>query len=221
MSVAYFTEELGLYDGIVMEIRTLDEEYHFIARVQEFRDETLLLAAIDEFLPDIEPGTHVWIRAFIDAKQMILLNAVVQGWEAMFLSLGEFQILERDNRRETFRQEMDIEAKLEWYIVEGGRRRRKTAECRVLDVSLGGARIKVESDAGIEVKDIIRIEGLKMATKEVYAFHCDVRWKREAGKGHLYGLQFRGMNRQLENQISREIMQIQIQEIQKRRAWMG
>ncbi len=212
-----FCENLGVYRGMPVEVAIGEDDKRILGTVIDFEENEVCVGPVSggEGFPEVEPHESVGLRGRTSDSDFFALAGVVYGGGRAFLRIGRLRIHNEAERRNAYRQNIRRDATIKFLSGANSKTTRREVDCQVMDISVGGARIRCTTD--YQVDDEVQLSNFRIASDERYAFKCSIQWKKEGIIGNIYGCQFYGLTTRMEDQLQREILQAQREEIRRRR----
>ena len=188
-----FVGSLGLLGGGILELR---------------RD-------TEDPLPQALYNSKVKLRGFQRNSQAFSMNGTVGKSSRDFWQIENLEILQSQEHRNFFRQNTDMDAR----VMPSGRYRglgREQAECRVLDVSAGGARVLTKNV--YQEGDFFQLEAALLPNERPFSITCQVlRVTPKKGFRYEYGCRFEALDEKERQRLLRAIFTIQRKMLQAQR----
>lgn len=205
-----------LYSGMQVEVLTMENHLLFVGRLEllgggviELRRET------GDALPQALYNSRVKLRGFQRNSQAFSLNGTVGKSTREFWQIEKLEILQSQDNRSFFRQNTDLDAR----VMPSGHYRglsREMADCKVLDVSAGGARILTKNV--YREGDFFHLEVEIFPNEEPFSFTCQVlRVMPKKGLKYEYGCKFEALSEKERQRLLRAIFTIQRKMLQSQR----
>ena len=200
-----------LYSGMLVEVLTLDNHLIFVGTLEvldrgilQIRDET------GQDVPQVEYNLKVKLRAFRQSEWITALFGFVCGSSPEFWRVDRLEVVQTQEKRDFFRQNIRIEAQVR--AMQDSR----TRPCRVLDVSAGGVLIRCQEE--FREGQLVRLSGVRLLEEEeIFNFTCRVQRIIPDGSYTNYGCQFEQMTTKDEDRLMRVILVLQRKALQARR----
>lgn len=155
--------------------------------------------------PILEPGTRVKVRGYNEALEPYNVRAVVALSNMIECKVRELELIPYDNQRSSFRQVLNVPAA--FYAMEDTYLN-MPQECRILDISTGGAR--VASSYRYTEGDVLRLRGELVKGSGYMSFTCKVVRVTPGGNGGFeYGVLFAQLKQRQITDLTNDIRQIQ------------
>lgn len=203
----------NFYKGALMDVMSEDGKVDFSGRLTEFAARELIIDRIpgDMSFPLLGVGQKVRIRGYNQVWEPYNLTATVLESSKVVCRVGNMEVVPYRNIRKDCRQPVRVPAAL--YHVEDTRFN-NPIECKVQDISLGGACVISEYlyDKGDTVR--LRVELIEKGGHESFISQVIRVTPREDGTFE-YGLLFAQMNQRQTTSLRRDIVDIQ-RELQRR-----
>lgn len=219
MPAEHILESLGVYRGMPLEL-TLggqDADARYVAKVMDMEeDEISVHFEAEEQKPEIKLRSTVNLRGVsAGANVFVLTGTVYEVMSDSVLRVGQLRMQANANRRDSFRQKIHSTADVTFIRGSNASKHIRPPKCQVMDVSVGGVRIRTKSD--FQVDDEILLSDFRISSPERYNLKCSIQWKKEGITGNTYGCQFYGLTTRMEDQLHREVMLAEVDEIRRRR----
>lgn len=216
-------KSLPIMPGTIMEMLTLENKMVFVGSVEWFKETTIqIIDSSGGYIPPMEYNTTVKLR-FFSGPQVITLSGVVRGTTENFWRLDDLKILQTEERRQHFRQYTTLTGKVMCVNALFGKDtgsdncKSGTFNCRVVDLSTTGARIRAE--AKYEKDDMLFLVDVRISAYEpAFTATCIVRRVIQGEEGPEYGCEFYGMSPDEHEFITRLVLDIQRKDLRMRRA---
>lgn len=203
-------EDLELYSGMQVEVTGADGEVLFVAKLLGVREDSAQLNQNSGTqLPPIQEGEplSVQIRGYSDkdAKAVHLAGAITPRSSRIWLA-EHLKLIKAGNDRAFFRVDTNLKAG----VTPAGQPGGEEALCRLLNISVGGARIGAGSDYQVGDKFLLRAQLLP--DREPTVILCQVlrTISREQGRAE-YGCRFLELSESDEDKITQIIFDLQRQ----------
>lgn len=205
-----------LYSGMKVEVLTMENHLIFVGRlgllgggILELRRDT------EDPLPQALYNSKVKLRGFQRNSQAFSMNGTVGKSSRDFWQIENLEILQSQEHRNFFRQNTDMDAR----VMPSGRYRglgREQAECRVLDVSAGGARVLTKNV--YQEGDFFQLEAALLPNERPFSVTCQVlRVTPKKGFRYEYGCRFEALDEKERQRLLRAIFTIQRKMLQAQR----
>ncbi|NCE66132.1 PilZ domain-containing protein [Pseudoflavonifractor sp. 524-17] len=191
--------QLELRPGMRVEVLTIDNKLTFLGKVDNYRRGMLQIrGAKDEILPPALYNREVKLQ-FFQGSSIFVFQGAICGGNDDFWRVHELQIMSVEERREYFRQYINVPAKVERENHSG------QTQCTILDISAGGLLLK--SKDSYEVGELLCITRARIVREEEdFSFTCRVRRVVEEGSKRVYGCQFEALPSREQNRLLRAIL---------------
>lgn len=214
---------LPIAPGTIMEILNLENKTIFVGSVEWIKDSMVQITdSSGGFLPPIEYNSPIKLR-FFSGSQALTLSGVIRGTSENFWRVDELKLLQAEERRQHFRQYTTLEGQVmcvnSLFGVKNGNDEQKmgTFNCRVVDLSTTGARIR--TDGIYEKGDMLFMVDIRVSPYEpALTVTSIVRRVIENNGAKEYGCEFYGLSTEEQEAITRLVLDIQRKELRTRRA---
>lgn len=205
-----------LYSGMKVEVLTMENHLIFVGRLELLGGGILELRRdTEDPLPQALYNSKVKLRGFQRNSQAFSLNGTVGRSSRDFWQIENLEILQSQEHRNFFRQNTDMDAR----VMPSGRYRglgRELAECRVLDVSAGGARVLTKNV--YQEGDFFQLEAALLPNERPFSITCQVlRVTPKKGFRYEYGCRFEALDEKERQRLLRAIFTIQRKMLQAQR----
>lgn len=205
-----------LSPGLRVEVLTMENHLLFVGRLRILGGGVLELRRdTGDPLPQALYNSKVKLRGFQSNSQPFCMNGTVGKSSRDFWQVENLEVLQSRENRSFFRQNTDLEAR----VVPSGRYRglgSEMAECKVLDVSAGGARI-LSRNVYLE-GDRFQLEVELLPEERPFSMVCQVlRIMPKKGFKYEYGCKFEGLSEQEQQRLLRAVFTIQRKILQSQR----
>lgn len=205
---------LESYSGMRVEVASLDGNLLFVAKLQGVRGSTAELQQYSETgISQKDEPLPVKIRGYHDQdKKAVHLEGSISFLENHSWKVEELTFIRTSNDRAFFRLSTDLEATVTMFGgLLGGER-----ECRLLDISVGGARIGSQFRYYENDKFLLKVCLLEGGPES--AIFCKVLRVIEKGESKFeYGCQFVELNEDDQDKIAQTIFAAQIAKRRKKK----
>lgn len=214
---------LPIEPGTIMEMLSMDNKTIFVGSVEWYKGTAIQVTdSSGAFLPPAEYNSKVKMR-FFAGSQALTLSGIIRGTAENFWRLEEIKLLQTEERRQHFRQYTTLQGQVmcvnSLFGVENGNAEEKmgTFNCRVVDLSTTGARIR--TDGAYEKGDMLFMLDVRVSPYEpALTVTCTVRRVIEVDGVKEYGCEFYGLSTEEQEFITRLVLDIQRKELRTRRA---
>ncbi len=160
-------------------------------------------------LPSIENNTDLRIRIFdFDGKLTIYHGVLFKGMpkEWIIYYVEKWSVWER---REFYRQDVSIKAKLSYTQGENGEEVYKEMVCTILDISAGGLRFSCQECDLLENAEV-RIEDVQLLYNGItFSFDCKIVRVNKNLINNFYGCTFINMSERTQEKLIETIFKVQ------------
>ena len=214
---------LPIEAGTIMEMLNMENKTIFVGSVEWIKDATVQVTdSSGAYLPPAEYNSPVKLRFFY-GSQAITLSGVIRGTSLTFWRVDELTLLQAEERRQHFRQYTTLEGQVmcvnSLFGVDNGNEESKhgTFNCRVVDLSTTGARIR--TDGAYEKGDMLFMVDVRISPYEpALTVTSIVRRVIEVDGVKEYGCEFYGLSNEEHEAITRLVLDIQRKALRMRRA---
>lgn len=194
--------------GTRVEVLTLENHLLFVARMRVLEGSVLELRRdTGDPLPQALYNSKMKLRGFQKNAQPFCLVGTVGKSSREFWQIENLEVLQTRENRGFFRQNTDMDAR----VMPSGHYRGRTpelAECKVLDVSAGGARV-LSRNVYVE-GDRFQLQVELLPGERPFSVTCKVlRVTPRKGYKYEYGCQFEGVSEQEQQRLLRAVFAIQ------------
>lgn len=205
-----------LCSGMKVEVLTMENHLIFVGRMEAVGKGVLRLRReTRDPLPQVLYNSKIKLRGFRRDSQPLFLCGTVRENTRDFWQLENVELLQDRENRNFFRQSTDLDARLG----PNGRHRGagwETADCKVLDISAGGARILTKNQ--YQEGDLFQLEVVLLPTELPFAFTCQVlRVVPKGGSRYEYGCKFEALEEKERQRLLQTIFKIQRKMLQAQR----
>lgn len=205
-----------LVSGTKVEVLTTENHLLFVGRMRVLEGGVLELRRdTGDSLPQALYNSKVKLRGFQRNSQPFCMNGTVGKSSRDFWQIENLEVLQNRENRGFFRQNTDLEAR----VMPSGHYRgagREQQECKVLDVSAGGARV-LSRNVYLE-GDRFQLEAELLPDERPFSVICRVlRVTPRKGFKYEYGCQFEGLSEQEQQRLLRAVFTIQRKILQAQR----
>lgn len=209
--------ELTAYSGMRVEVTTFDGTLLFVAKLtnlwkDQARLEQYSESELSEEKEEDEP-LHVRIRGYSDhERKAVYMEGVITLEEKHTWKVEELTVARIGNDRAFFRLETNLDAAVTTF---GGFAAREH-DCKMLNISVGGARILSEEIYQEGDKFLLQVKLLE--DRPMSVMFCEVLriFEREDSK-YEYGCRFLELNEEDQDKITQNIFAAQLAERRKQR----
>jgi hypothetical protein len=208
------TEELAPYSGMKVEVTTLGGDLLFVAKLHGLRGDAAELHQYSEteLSQESEP-VRVKIRGYNDhERKAVHMEGVISPLPKHIWQVEELTVIKTGNDRAFFRLSTDLDATVTMFSgLEIGEK-----PCRLLNISVGGARIESEYRYHENDKFLLKVQLLEDRPES--AIFCQVlRIIEGNGYKYQYGCQFIELTEEDQEKITQNIFAAQLAERRKKR----
>lgn len=193
------------YSHMRVEVTAFDGRLLFVARLMNHRGSTAELYQFSDadIPPDTEP-LHVRIRGYHDQeRKAIYMEGVISPLPKHVWQVTELAIVRIGNDRAFFRLDTDVAATATSFGSGAGER-----PCRMLNISVGGARLASEHRYWEGDKFLLSVRLLE--DRDPSIMFCEVLRVIEMGEGkYEYGCRFLELNEADQDRITQNIFDAQ------------
>ena len=205
-----------LSSGNRVEVLTMENHLLFVGRMKVLGGGVLELRRdTGDPLPQALYNSKVKLRGFQRNSQPFCMNGTVGKSSRDFWQIENLEVLQNRENRGFFRQNTDLDAR----VMPSGHYRgmgREMAECKVLDVSAGGARV-LSRNVYME-GDRFQLEAELLPDERPFSVVCRVlRITPKKGFKYEYGCKFEGLSEQEQQRLLRAGFTIQRKILQAQR----
>lgn len=205
-----------LSSGNRVEVLTMENHLLFVGRMKVLGGGVLELRRdTGDPLPQALYNSKVKLRGFQRNSQPFCMNGTVGKSSRDFWQIENLEVLQNRENRGFFRQNTDLDAR----VMPSGHYRgmgREMAECKVLDVSAGGARV-LSRNVYME-GDRFQLEAELLPDERPFSVVCRVlRITPKKGFKYEYGCKFEGLSEQEQQRLLRAVFIIQRKMLQAQR----
>lgn len=155
--------------------------------------------------PILELGSRVKVRGYNEQLEPYNVRATVTLSNMIECRVRDLELIPYDNHRSSFRQVLNVPAA--FYTIEDTYLN-MPQECRILDISTGGARVASSYRYG--EGDVLRLRGELVKGSGYMSFTCKVVRVAPAGSGGFeYGVLFAQLKQRQISDLTNDIRQIQ------------
>lgn len=205
-----------LSSGLRVEVLTMANYLLFVGRLKVLDDGVLEVRRdTGDPLPQALYNSEVKLRGFQKNSQPFCLKGTVGKSSRDFWQVENLKVLQSRENRGFFRQDTDLDAQ----VRSSGHYRglgSEESECKVLDVSAGGARI-LSRNVYME-GDRFQLEVELLTEERPFSMACRVlRVTPKKGFKYEYGCKFEGLSEAEQQRLLRAVFTIQRRILQARR----
>lgn len=205
---AQLMEEVAAYSNMRVEVTTPDGHMLFVAKLMNPRGSTAELHQYSESAvsPDsLEGPLHVRIRGYHDhLRKAVYMEGDITPQPKRIWQVEQFVVSRVGNERAFFRLDTDLPAS----VTKFSGRNSGERPCRMLNISVGGARIT--SDCRYWEDDKLLLTVKLLEERDPSVMFCRVlRVIEKEDGGFEYGLQFLEMNEAEQDKITENIFTAQ------------
>lgn len=201
---------IGLYEGLSIEVLTLENDLTFQGRLERVRPEYIQIRENGGGeLPPVLLNKEIKMRCTPRESQVLILRGQICGSTQWFWRVDRIQILHVQEKRGFFRQRVNVGTSL---IRMGDE---EVMPCRLLDISAGGVGVVLQCTEELHPNDRILLKDAKIVPEEPpFSFHCRVRRVVQQGGQWVYGCEFEDMSTREQDRLLRAIFITQRRERQ-------
>lgn len=193
--------------GTRVEVLTVENHLLFVARMRVVEGNIIELRRdTDDPLPQALYNSRMKIRGFQKNSQPFCLVGTVGRSSREFWQIENLEVLQTRENRGFFRQNTDLDAR----VMPSGHYRgltRELVECKVLDISAGGARV-LSRNVYME-GDRFQLQ-VELPEERPFSVTCQVlRVTPRKGYKYEYGCKFEGLSEQEQQRLLRAVFTIQ------------
>lgn len=197
-----------VYSGMRTEVTDFDGRMLFVAKLTSLWKDTAQLYQYSEsqLSPESEP-TRVRIRGYNDKeRKAVYMEGVISPKPDYIWQVEELIVLKLTNERAFFRLDTDLDATITTFSgFQAGEK-----DCKLLNISVGGARIGSEDRYEEGDKFMLKVKLLE--DRPVSTMYCQVLRVIEKEESKFeYGCQFLEMTEEDQEKITRNIFAAQTQ----------
>lgn len=205
-----------LSSGMRVEVQTMENHLLFVGRLKVLDGGVLEIRRdTGDPLPQALYNSKVKLRGFQSNSQPFCITGTVGKSSRDFWQIENLQVLQNRENRGFFRQATDLDAR----VMPSGHYRgagREVTECKVLDVSAGGARV-LSRNVYLE-GDRFQLEAELLPDERPFTVVCRVlRVTPRKGFKYEYGCKFEGLSEQEQQRLLRAVFTIQRKILQAQR----
>lgn len=205
-----------LSSGMKVEALTMENHLLFVGRLKVLGGGVLEMRRdTGDPLPQALYNSKVKLRGFQKDSQPFCLTGTVGKSSRDFWQIENLEILQSRENRSFFRQNTDLDGR----VMPSGHYRgigRELVECKVLDISAGGARV-LSRNVYVE-GDRFQLEAELLPDEPPFSVVCRVlRVTPKKGFKYEYGCQFEGVSEQEQQRLLRAVFTIQRKILQAQR----
>lgn len=217
-AVENLDDDFDIYEGMRVDVLTLQNRLTFTGRVDRYRDGTMTIReARDYDLPPVVYNKEVRLR-FVRNDESVVLHGKVCGSSKRIWKVDRLESKFNKEQRVYFRQRLSTNPPATCYrSSRKGGVREKEVPCEILDVSAGGLLIKCQEEYNLG--DRLMVDGISIAeNEENFMFACQVRRVGEKVESYRnYGCQFEAVSEKEQDRLLRAIFTAQREEIRRQR----
>ena len=209
-------EEPEFSSGTRVEVLTMENHLLFVGRLKVLGGGVLEMRRdTGDPLPQALYNSKVKLRGFQRNSQPFCVTGTVGKSSRDFWQVENLEVLQNRENRSFFRQNTELDAR----VMPSGHYRgtsREMTECKVLDVSAGGARI-LSRNVYLE-GDRFQLEAELLPDERPFSVVCQVlRITPRKGFKYEYGCKFEGLSEQEQQRLLRAVFIIQRKMLQAQR----
>lgn len=202
------TASFEVYSGMRTEVTDFDGRMLFVAKLMNLWRDTAQLYQYSEseLSPESDP-VRVRIRGYNDSeRKAVYMEGVITPKPDHIWQVDELIVTKLTNERAFFRLDTDLDATITTFIgLQAGEK-----DCKLLNISVGGARIGSEDK--YEEGDKFMLKVKLLADRPVSTMFCQVLRVIEKDDSKFeYGCQFLEMTEEDQEKITRNIFAAQTQ----------
>lgn len=202
-------EELDVYSGMRVEVTDADGRMLFVAKLLGLRGSQAELHQYSESdLPQEEEPLPVKIRGYSDRKRKaVYMEGAITPMPQHKWSVTELRVCKVENDRAFFRLETNLDATATMFsgLAMGEK------PCKLLNISVGGARIGIDSQLHAGDKFLLKVKLLE--DRDTSVMYCEVLRAIEGKDGtYEYGSRFLELTEADQDKISQNIFAAQLKE---------
>lgn len=198
--------ELAPYSGLQVEVTAIDGRLLFVARLQGLRGGTGQLWQQSEESVEMGPEPiMVKIRGYSDRdNKAVYMEGVITPEQNRIWKAEHLKLLKTGNDRAYFRLDTNVEGTLS----PSGRVGGKEEPCKLLNISIGGARVLTAAPHKAREKFLLRVK--LIPDREPFLIRCELlRIISKDEKQFEYGLRFMDLNDKETERITQCIFDLQ------------
>ena len=184
-----------------------DNTLMFSGKLTAFSKDELTIKRIPGTIdfPALEVGTQVKVRGYNEQLEPYNVRGSVSLSNMIECRVRELELIPYENHRGSFRQVLNVPAA--FYTMEDTYFN-MPQECRIMDISTGGAR--VASSYQYSTGDVLRLRGELVKGSGYMSFTCKVVRVTPSGSGGFeYGVLFAQLKQRQITDLTNDIRQIQ------------
>ena len=206
-------ERIAPYHGIRMEVMSEEgSELLFTARLALVPEEgSVELYMLSDLVRPLDQEPYpVNLRGFEASQGLAVhMKGMISQETDVTWRVENLEFLGKDNDRAFFRQATDLRGE----VTREESDERETYPCMVRNISAGG--VCFQSTEQFDVGETVSLSAQLLPGQEMEPLLCQVRRVTPRRGGSYYGCQFLQLNSVKENQISKAIMQLQMQRLRR------
>jgi len=202
---------IGLYEGLSIEVLTLENDLTFQGRLERVRENYIQIRdSGGGELPPVLLNKEIKMRCTPRESQVLVLRGQICGSTRWFWRVDRIQILHVQEKRGFFRQRVNVNTEVSW-----DKKEEVFVPCRLLDISAGGVGIVLQCQEEFHPDDKVYIRDAKIVPEETpFSFHCRIRRVVQQGGQWVYGCEFEDMSTREQDRLLRAIFIAQRRERQ-------
>lgn len=208
--------ELGLREGMTVEVLTKENFVAFVGKVVSIQDCTVTLRdSRENDLPQVTFNQEMKLR-FLQNGETTMVQGKICGSNVEVWKLDRLVTMFTKENRASFRQ--GISTSIQAKCRPQGAAEKENAPCQVLDVSAGG--LMFSSKEKYEVGQRLTLTGIRLVERmDPFKFNCQVRRAGTPEEGVVrYGCQFEPLTPKEEDRLLQAIFAVQREEIRLQKA---
>lgn len=205
-----------LSSGMRVEVLTMENHLLFVARMKVLEGKILELRRdTGDSLPQALYNSKIKLQVFQRNAQTLCLQGTVGKSSREFWQVENLEVIQTRENRSYYRQATDLDAR----TMPAGHYRgtgRELTECKVLDISAGGARVL--SREVYVAGDRFQLEASLLPGERPFNVTCQVlRVTQRNGFKFEYGCKFENLSEQEQQRLLRAVFTIQRRMLQAQR----
>ena len=201
------TASVEVYSGMQTEVTDFDGRVLFAATLADLQKDTAQLHQYSEsaLSPESDP-VRVRIRGYNDSeKKAVYMEGVITSKSDHIWQVNELTLIKIGNDRAFFRLDTNLDATITTF----DRFLNEEKECKLLNISVGGARISSQEKYEKGDKFLLNVKLLE--DEPLSNMLCRVLRVIEKEDSFEYGCQFQGMTEEDQDKITQSIFEAQRQ----------
>ena len=203
-------EEPEIYSGMRVEVTSMEGRPLFAGKLMSpMRGQAELYQYTEGEVPESEEPLGVRIRGFNDRKRKaVYMEGTIAPLPKHIWKVEDLHVVGAGNDRAFFRLETNLPASITLF---GGGFGGGELECRLLNISVGGARIGIDSQLHAGDKFLLKVKLLE--DRDTSVMYCEVLRAIEGKDGtYEYGSRFLELTEADQYKISQNIFAAQLKE---------